>query len=200
MRHLQMKDLAQACLAFLGDPTDASDRARAIFNDDKVYERVFPKRVQALQLLLPYTIYMEADKYTRPASSTDSWVSYLRYPLVYCISRITHELAGDESLEYFTARQSDTLSTTIAAWCPDLLAAAFDELKKHILQLQAREAGLGARTIVRRRDWFLEPYDRFRERIRIQLRTEGDIAKRQGESANDLGLRAAFPFPVRGFN
>jgi hypothetical protein len=42
LRRIQMKDLAQACLAFLGRPDDAIDRAASIFTSDDLYHHAFP--------------------------------------------------------------------------------------------------------------------------------------------------------------
>lgn len=61
-RRIKMKDLAQATLAFLGEPGDAKDRSRTIFEDESRYKLVFPDRVRAQQLLLPWTVYQEANR------------------------------------------------------------------------------------------------------------------------------------------
>src|SRR3990172_1258262 len=61
-RRVKMKDLAQATLAFLGEPGDAKDKSRTIFEDEGRYRRVFPDDVRAQQLLLPWTVYALADR------------------------------------------------------------------------------------------------------------------------------------------
>jgi len=60
-RRVKMKDLAQATLAFLGEPGDAKDRSRTIFENESRYKKVFPDGVRAQQLLLPWTVYKESD-------------------------------------------------------------------------------------------------------------------------------------------
>jgi len=60
-RRIRMKDLAQATLAFLGQPGVAKDRSRAIFEDASLYKSVFPNEVRAQQLLLPWAIYQQAN-------------------------------------------------------------------------------------------------------------------------------------------
>ncbi|MDP2950519.1 MAG: AIPR family protein [Chloroflexota bacterium] len=61
-RRIKMKDLAQATLAFLGEPGDAKDRSRSIFENQSRYKKVFPDNVRAQQLLLPWTVYQEANR------------------------------------------------------------------------------------------------------------------------------------------
>lgn len=61
-RRIKMKDLAQATLAFLGQPGDAKDRSRTIFEDESRYKQVFPDGVRAQQLLLPWTVYQQANE------------------------------------------------------------------------------------------------------------------------------------------
>jgi len=59
---IKMKDLAQATLAFLGEPGDAKDNSRGIFENELTYKRVFPDKVRAEQLLLPWEVYQEANR------------------------------------------------------------------------------------------------------------------------------------------
>ena len=57
-RHVEVQPLAQASLAFLGDPSVALDRVRYVFQgirsseDRQWYERAFPQNVKAQQLIL----------------------------------------------------------------------------------------------------------------------------------------------------
>ena len=61
-RRIKMKDLGQATLAFLGEPGDAKDRSRTIFENESRYKKVFPDGVRAQQLLLAWTVYQQANK------------------------------------------------------------------------------------------------------------------------------------------
>ncbi len=56
-RKISMVDLAQAVLAFLGEPGRAKDKPRDIFEDDSLYKKVFPDGVRPEQLLLPWNVY-----------------------------------------------------------------------------------------------------------------------------------------------
>jgi len=61
-RRIKMKDLAQATLAFLGEPGDAKDKSRTIFENESRYKKVFPDGARAQQLLLPWVVYQEANR------------------------------------------------------------------------------------------------------------------------------------------
>ncbi|MPZ47777.1 MAG: hypothetical protein GEU75_00395 [Dehalococcoidia bacterium] len=78
-RRIKMIDLAQATLAFLGEPGDAKDRSRSIFEVEARYKKVFPDGVRVEQLLLPWHVYLEA------ASQCALWnfngAAYARYCL-----------------------------------------------------------------------------------------------------------------------
>ena len=52
-RRIQMKDLAQACLAFQGRPDASIDKVSTYFVSEELYRQVFPSTCQAQQLLLP---------------------------------------------------------------------------------------------------------------------------------------------------
>lgn len=80
-RRVKMKDLAQATLAFLGDPGDAKDKSRTIFEDEARYRHVFPEDVRAQQLLLPWTVYRAADRECS-AWTEFSGAEYARFCLV----------------------------------------------------------------------------------------------------------------------
>lgn len=193
-RNIQMKDLGQACLAFLGDPVTAADKARAIFTDSGTYNRVFPEHARAAQLLLPYVLYQEANQLTRARAATHTWSAYLRYPLVYCVSRLLHEFLGESELRYLSAAQSAKLVDTAGRWAPELMDVIFTELADAVVK-QGKD-GVGARTVVRRADWLTEPYSAIRRLIKKTLEVEAAIAARQGEDASSLGLRQQFPLPI----
>lgn len=79
-RRLKMKDLAQATLAYLGEPGDAKDKSRTIFESESLYRRVFPDGVRAQQLLLPWRVY-EACNAACAAWQAFSGAEYARFCL-----------------------------------------------------------------------------------------------------------------------
>ncbi len=60
-RSVGMKDVAQAALAFMGNPGDAKDKSRSVFEDDTLYSTVFPDVVRAEQLYCCWKAYEAAD-------------------------------------------------------------------------------------------------------------------------------------------
>ena len=61
-RRIQMKDLAQACLAFQGRPDASIDKVSTYFVSEELYRQVFPSTCQAQQLLLPYVLFLQANE------------------------------------------------------------------------------------------------------------------------------------------
>lgn len=85
-RRVSMVDIAQATLAFLGEPGDAKDKARTIFENDSRYKKVFPMGVRAQQLLLPWRIYQVADRTCR-AWIQFSGATYARFCLTSLVGQ-----------------------------------------------------------------------------------------------------------------
>jgi hypothetical protein len=93
-RRVNMVDLAQATLAFLGEPGDAKDRPRSIFENESVYKRVFPDGVRPEQLLLPWQVYKQAER------RCAEWTQFLGAPYArFCLAAIVgSELASPREL------------------------------------------------------------------------------------------------------
>ncbi len=83
-RRIKMKDLAQATLAFLGQPGDAKDNSRSIFENEVRYKAVFPDGITAKQLLVPWEVHQIADEL---CSKWDAFpgATYARY----CLTALT---------------------------------------------------------------------------------------------------------------
>ena len=195
-RRIQMKDLAQSCLAFLSRPAEAADRAAFIFVNDDLYNRVFPQGITAVQLLLPHLLYLEADRITRANSSKYQWsTAYLRYPIVYCVTQLMNHLLGRTGVsEYFPQDQSAVLIESMSSWSKDLFDTSFNQLA---LQVEEESAGgVGVRAVVRRLGWLETPIMATINRISIRLETEAQVAVQQEVPKDSLGLRANFPFSI----
>ncbi|MGE0133583.1 MAG: AIPR family protein [Dehalococcoidia bacterium] len=195
-RRIQMKDLGQACLAFLDNPVDAAEKARSIFTDDSRYDSIFPEAVQASQLLLPYVVYLAADRKSRELAQSYAAAPYLRFAAVFCVSQVLHEILGVPGGRYFDPTQSEALVRSMPQWLDHLLVPALDELRKSVEAQREGEPGVGARTIVRRSTWYGAPYERLLDRIRVRLETEAAVATATGQTVDEVGLRAAFPLPL----
>jgi len=104
-RRIKMVDLAQAVLAFLGEPGDAKDKSRTIFENEARYKKVFPDGVRVSQLLLPWHVYLEAESLC--SAWAFSGASYARYCLTGVVGnemapghvlpqpQVADQLAGD---------------------------------------------------------------------------------------------------------
>ena len=196
-RKVSMKDLGQACYAFIGYPAEAVDKAREIFNDLARYDQVFAVDLTPNQLLLPYLIYLEADKKRReiPAyvlPDTEGFevkTDHLRFPVVNAVSRMLSTLAGVPQ-GYFPAADSDILVQTSATWMPAFVENAFEVLARK-LATESRERGRGPRSIVRGNEWMNEAVADAVWRVREHLRMAASFGQ-TGEGT----ILSALPFEV----
>lgn len=197
VRHLEMKDLAQACLAFRGSPSDAIDRARTVFTDGTLYEKIFPERAVAQRLLLPYILFLRADAITRDLKAGGLvWAPYLRYPLAAIVGRWVREAARLTTPDYLSAQQSKILVDSIDSWAPSLFPLAATALRNEVESDSNKKAGLGARTLVRQSEWIDTPYAAFKRDVDHLLELEAKIAVNNGQKAGEIGLRSVFPIPL----
>lgn len=196
VRHLEMKDLAQACLAFLGRPADAIDRTRAVFTNPQLYSEVFPEKITAQRLLLPYLLFLRADAVTRKMKADGVvWAPYLRYPLASAVGRWIREVSGVSGTEYLSAPLSKTFADTLDLWAPTAFEIAANALK---LEVEAPgNEGIGARTLVRQSEWVEKPYQQFKRDVAHHLSLEDSFARSKGQDPEEIGLRSAFPVPIR---
>ena len=117
-RHIVVKDLAQASLAFLGEPSVAMDRIRYVFQgirsteDRKWYEMAFPKNVRARQLILPWKILAGLRKETLSTA-------YSRFHILWLIGEMLRKHYKNAGSQYFSSELSSRLSDTIESWLPD---------------------------------------------------------------------------------
>ncbi len=194
-RRIQMKDLAQACLAFLGRPDDSADRISSYFASEERYRQVFPTTCQAQQLLLPYVLFLKADETAKGNKEKYSWsTSYLRYPMVSCVSNALRYLLNDSPSPYFGLEASEDIISTMDEWGPQLFPLVCEELAKSVDK--EAESGRGVRSIVRRRDWLDEVYDAVQYRIDATLNAEKQVANANGVDPNTIGLRSALPVNI----
>ena len=102
-RLIGFRDGAQRSLAFLGQPSTAKDRTRAIFSsaDGSLKDVVFPSTLNAEQLLLPWKVYVHVgdaierykiDKIDKcdenEVNSVDDWLTYGRLTVVALIGEL----------------------------------------------------------------------------------------------------------------
>lgn len=188
VRRIEMKDLAQACLAFIGRSADAIDRTRSVFLDDKEYDKVFPPRHNAQQFILPYLLFLQADAETTKMKAQGlTWAPYLRYPLTAAVSQWMHEVLGVPLDKYLPTSMARTLAESIDDWAPRLMPLASKSLSV---------AGVGARALVRQATWLPGPYSDFRSAILRDIENDDSWAAKRGEEPAD-SIRSLFPLPIQ---
>ena len=191
-RRIQMKDLAQACLAFQGRPDASVDRVSSYFASEERYRQVFPTSCQAQQLLLPYVFFLQANETAKINKHKFEWsTSYLRYPMVACVSKALRHLLQDSPTCYFGTEVSASILSTVEEWAPRLFPLAFDELAKYVDK--EAQSGSGVRAAVRRTEWLNDVYDAVQYKIDAALDAEKEVAERQGEDPSNIGLRKMLP-------
>lgn len=192
-RRIQMKDLAQACLAFQGRPHDATGNVGSFFDSEDRFKQIFPDDCRAPQLLLPHILFLKASEIAKNHSQEYEWsTSYLRYPMVAGVSRLISFLLDENgSGSYLESAISKDLVDTCDAWASDLFERIFAELASYVEK--EAESGRGVRTIVRRNDYLEKVVEGAIERLNVVLSTEAEIAANQGQNSAQIGLRAKFP-------
>lgn len=113
-RRMKMKDVAQATLAFLGEPGKAKDQSRTIFESGETYAKVFPPTVRAEQLLLPVELYRRADALCAEWSANFAGAPYARYALIALVGTRLRKSTGllsarDSSLARADSQRLDAL-------------------------------------------------------------------------------------------
>ena len=197
-RKVTMKDLGQACYAFIGYPAEAADNARQIFNNPAYYNRVRQEDLTPYQLLLPYIVYQEASRITKQTPDyvlpdTDGFsiaTISLRFPMVNAIGRMLSALAGMEQ-DYLSDEYSRALVQQ-QAWLYELINPAFDSLKNR-LATESRSRGVGVRSVVRRNEWMNEAISTTISLIRMKLDTQRSMEQQFGHSAEGT-LSSMLPF------
>ena len=194
-RRIQMKDLAQACLAFKGRPDDSADRVALYFNSETSYREVFPTTCQAQQLFLPHVLFLKANEIAKVNSDKYLWAtSYLRYPMVAGIAKALRHLLQDSSESYFGSEMSARIVSTLDEWAPELFPLVFEELARSVDK--AAQSGRGIRSIVRGRDWLGEVYDAVQHSIDSTLKAEMQVADKLGVPPGGIGLRSVLPVMI----
>lgn len=194
-RRIQMKDLAQACLAFQGRPDDSADRISLYFASEERYRQVFPINCQAQQLLLPYVLFLRADEIAKSKRDKYAWsTSYLRYPMVSCVSKALCHLLKEPQLTYFGSEVSASIMETLNDWASSLFPMIFEELAKSVDK--EAQTGRGVRSVVRRRDWLDEVYEAVQYRISVTLSAQQQAADELGVDPGSIGLRSVLPIKI----
>lgn len=116
-RHIEVQPMAQASLAFLGEPSVALDRVRYVFQgirsaeDRKWYDKAFPVRVRAQQLILPWKCLQSVLKET---AST----RFANFHILWLIAETLRRHYKSTSNQYISTDLSVRLADSIDDWFP----------------------------------------------------------------------------------
>ncbi len=118
-RLIDVQGLAQASLAFLGDPSTALDRVRYVFHgirsaeDREYYEKAFPGNVRAASLILPWRLLQYIQK-------EDASTRFSTFHILWIIARLLRRHYKAPKPEYFTPQLSLRLADSIDNWFADI--------------------------------------------------------------------------------
>ncbi len=194
-RKFTLKDLGQACYAFLGNPGEALDKAREIFNSPSRYEQVFPADLSPYQLLLPYLIFLDGDRLAKDRPDytlQDGFLvktAHIRFAVVCAVSRMLCSLA-DVPQGYLSLEISRKLVERKEQWMREFTAKAFDRLARKLANY-SRNSGAGPRSIVRRNEWLEEAIDLSIDSIRERIN-----AQREAGLTGPTALINVLPFDI----
>ena len=122
-RHIEVQPLAQASLAFTGNPSEALDRVRFVFQgiksqeDRQWYERAFPKEVKAQQLILPWQMLNFLAKQSPQ-------LRFSNFHMLWLIARFLKIHYDVDRSSYFSVDLSSQLVGSIDSWLPDVYRIA----------------------------------------------------------------------------
>ena len=192
-RKVTLKDLGQACYAFLGNPAAAQDKPREIFQNDAHYDAVFREDLTPHQLLLPHLIYLEADRKTtkdEPLFALEGGfevkTNHARFAIVATVGRMLRGLAGTGP-GYLSTDHSDALATPRDRWLPAFVEVAFKSVARELAR-ESESKGMGPRSIIRRNDWWDSAASNAEFLIRERMQLDRDVGTPAGS------VVAALPF------
>ena len=158
-RKVKLKDLAQACAAFRGEPHIAVEKIRTYLTEEGIDE-LFPPLINVQQVLLPYQTYLTAKNVLKQEEERQEtqghpygWsLMYLRYPLVDSMANVLRNWLNEEAeLGYLTTETSIAVLANFDSWAEKLLKLVLEPLVDYFDDL-ARE-GRAPRSLVRGDTW-----------------------------------------------
>ena len=122
-RHIEVQPLAQASLAFQGNPAVALDRVRFVFQgirseeDREWYDKAFPQSIKAQQLILPWVTLQHLLK-------QEPSLRFSNFHILWQIAQTLREHYDVGATQYFSSDLSRRLSSSINDWFPGMFRIA----------------------------------------------------------------------------
>ena len=151
-RNMNMKDVAQSGLAFIGKPGEAVEDTKTIFeNKDneqgsrRHYEDVFPPDITAVQLLLPSLIRQKASAIVKQydPAQRDAF-NYGELYIVWLIGDLLRSHYAAQSTGYLSKDDSMLLWQSMDEWFDDLFEVATETLSDVVEEVKEDHSDEGS--------------------------------------------------------
>ena len=157
-RQLNVKEVAQAVVAFAGFPGEAKDKIRNFLNKEGVssiaresefsYGGIYTENVSAVQLLLPAVVQRKVWKQVVADKVNDDWLDYARFHIVWLIGDTLREHYGHRGF-LFPATRVSVVTSHIEEWFRPVYDVAVSAIRASIEPIRSREQYPGHREFFR---------------------------------------------------
>ncbi len=158
-RQLNIKDVAQAVVAFAGFPGEAKDKIGDFLERKAVpsiakesefhYSNIYNDHTTAVQLLLPALIQRRVKKQANVDKAQLEWVEYARFHIVWLIGDILKEHYGLTSSSLFPASRASVLTSHLEEWFGDIYHVAVAAITNALNETRNRDEFTGYREFFR---------------------------------------------------
>ena len=157
-RQLNLKEVAQAVVAFAGYPGEAKDRIRNFLNKDVVssiaresefsYDRIYVENVSAAQLMLPATLQRKIWRQVNADKDTHPWLEYARFHLIWLIGKLLKDHYEHTDI-LFSGPRSTVLTAHADDWFYPLYDVAVYAIESALNESEERGGFTGYREFFR---------------------------------------------------
>lgn len=157
-RQLNIKEVAQAVVAFAGFPGEAKDKIRNFLNKEGVssisresefsYGGIYTENVSAVQLLLPAVVQRKVWKQVVADKANDDWLDYARFHIVWLIGDTLREHYGQRGF-LFPATRASVVTSHIEEWFRPVYDVAVSAIRASIEPIRSSEQYPGHREFFR---------------------------------------------------
>ncbi len=157
-RQLNLKDVAQAVVAFAGYPGEAKDKIRSFLNKDVVssiaresefsYDRIYTGSLTAAQLLLPAVLQRKIWRQVNADRESHPWLEYARFHLVWVIGKLLKDHYGQVDA-LFSPQRSNVLNASVGEWFKPLYDVAVAAIGNALAESERRGDFTGYREFFR---------------------------------------------------
>ena len=157
-RQLNLKDVAQAVVAFAGYPGEAKDKIRSFLNKDTVssiaresefsYDQIYSDTVASVQLLLPAVVQRKIWRQVTEDKATQPWLEYARFHLIWLIGKLLKDFYNHPDA-LFSSQRSSVIAAHIDEWFKPLYDVAVAAISVALVESERRGDFTGYREFFR---------------------------------------------------